>query len=323
MHDPRIGRFFAVDPLAPKYPHNSPYAFSENKVIAWVELEGLETSPTPPPGFDYTEGPEKYYPLIRNVHDANNVLNWYLAAYVQLHSEGSYYVADQLKARIRSYILTAPYEPTATFPIKSGSFAGGIGPVSASIGGDKVLTSPKSGNWENGASVKVQGVDIQAGVTKSGYGMSGSAGKGTLTFSYWRGVTSVTDELNKATSTDIVSIGASAVGGYSYTIKEGQTDNGTVVYKATTHSYVAGLYAGIEVGVVGVISWTTTEPIDSSVSAADNVLFDPVFLNWMEINYGDSCYFKILKIENPTLYQDALDGNLEITPPMTPATGGN
>ena len=42
MHDPRIGRFFAVDPLAPQYPHNSPYAFSENKVIDHVELEGLE-----------------------------------------------------------------------------------------------------------------------------------------------------------------------------------------------------------------------------------------------------------------------------------------
>lgn len=42
MHDPRIGRFFAIDPLASKYPHNSPYAFSENSTIAFVELEGLE-----------------------------------------------------------------------------------------------------------------------------------------------------------------------------------------------------------------------------------------------------------------------------------------
>lgn len=42
MHDPRIGRFFAVDPLSPKYPHNSPYAFSENTVINAIELEGLE-----------------------------------------------------------------------------------------------------------------------------------------------------------------------------------------------------------------------------------------------------------------------------------------
>jgi len=42
MHDPRIGRFFAVDPLAKKYPWNSSYAFSENVVINAVELEGLE-----------------------------------------------------------------------------------------------------------------------------------------------------------------------------------------------------------------------------------------------------------------------------------------
>jgi len=46
MHDPRIGRFFAVDPLAPDYPWNSPYAFSENRVIDGVELEGLEYEET-------------------------------------------------------------------------------------------------------------------------------------------------------------------------------------------------------------------------------------------------------------------------------------
>ena len=44
MHDPRIGRFFAVDPLAAKYPHNSTYAFSENRVIDGVEIEGLEVT---------------------------------------------------------------------------------------------------------------------------------------------------------------------------------------------------------------------------------------------------------------------------------------
>ena len=45
MHDPRIGRFFAIDPLAQNYAHNSPYAFSENRVIDGVELEGLEFVP--------------------------------------------------------------------------------------------------------------------------------------------------------------------------------------------------------------------------------------------------------------------------------------
>ncbi len=44
MHDPRLGRFFAVDPLSRRYAYNSPYAFSENRVIDGVELEGLEWS---------------------------------------------------------------------------------------------------------------------------------------------------------------------------------------------------------------------------------------------------------------------------------------
>lgn len=42
MYDPRIVRFFAVDPLTSKYPHYTPYSFSGNKLIAYVELEGLE-----------------------------------------------------------------------------------------------------------------------------------------------------------------------------------------------------------------------------------------------------------------------------------------
>jgi RHS repeat-associated protein len=42
MHDPRVGRFFAVDPLSRKYSWNSSYAFSENQVIHSIELEGME-----------------------------------------------------------------------------------------------------------------------------------------------------------------------------------------------------------------------------------------------------------------------------------------
>jgi len=43
MHDPRVGRFFAVDPLFADFPWNSPYAFSENRLIDAIELEGLES----------------------------------------------------------------------------------------------------------------------------------------------------------------------------------------------------------------------------------------------------------------------------------------
>jgi photosystem II stability/assembly factor-like uncharacterized protein len=42
ISDNRLGRFFSVDPLFAKYPWNSSYAFSENQLIAFIELEGLE-----------------------------------------------------------------------------------------------------------------------------------------------------------------------------------------------------------------------------------------------------------------------------------------
>jgi RHS repeat-associated protein len=44
MHDPRLGRFFAPDPIESIYSWNSPYAFSNNRVIDSRELEGLENS---------------------------------------------------------------------------------------------------------------------------------------------------------------------------------------------------------------------------------------------------------------------------------------
>lgn len=44
-HQPDIGRFFNIDPLAERYVYNSPYAFSGNKVVAHRELEGLEAEP--------------------------------------------------------------------------------------------------------------------------------------------------------------------------------------------------------------------------------------------------------------------------------------
>ncbi|MCO5268366.1 MAG: hypothetical protein M9897_05670 [Brumimicrobium sp.] len=46
-YDPRVGRLdWMVDPLADSYPWNSPYAFSENRVLDGVELEGLEFVPS-------------------------------------------------------------------------------------------------------------------------------------------------------------------------------------------------------------------------------------------------------------------------------------
>jgi RHS repeat-associated protein len=42
MSDPRLGRFFAVDPLTKTYPYLTPYQFASNSPIYLVEVEGLE-----------------------------------------------------------------------------------------------------------------------------------------------------------------------------------------------------------------------------------------------------------------------------------------
>lgn len=42
FHDPRVGRFFTVDPLTHKYPWYSPYSFAGNKVTYAIDIEGLE-----------------------------------------------------------------------------------------------------------------------------------------------------------------------------------------------------------------------------------------------------------------------------------------
>jgi len=44
MHDPRVGRFFARDPLSSKYPYLTPYQFSSNQPIHAQELEGCESA---------------------------------------------------------------------------------------------------------------------------------------------------------------------------------------------------------------------------------------------------------------------------------------
>jgi RHS repeat-associated protein len=41
-YDPRLGRFFSVDPLAKKFPMLTPYQFSSNSPIQCIDMDGLE-----------------------------------------------------------------------------------------------------------------------------------------------------------------------------------------------------------------------------------------------------------------------------------------
>lgn len=111
MYDPRIGKFLSLDPLAPQYPHNSPYAFAENRVIEGIELEGLELWKTtrahdPKTGVYYMKGT----PLIRledtnpeNYVDRgiNFLLNVIVAGHNQLNDLGNYSAIAGASDRVR------------------------------------------------------------------------------------------------------------------------------------------------------------------------------------------------------------------------------
>jgi len=72
MHDPRVGRFFAEDPLAGKYTWNSPYAFSENRVIDKIELEGLEATDTEA---NQAQAAIVYWMLYKKIGSARKILD--------------------------------------------------------------------------------------------------------------------------------------------------------------------------------------------------------------------------------------------------------
>ena len=71
IHDPRLGRFFSVDPLSNKFPWWTPYQFAGNTPIEARELEGLETyhtslengEPNPEPIRDPITGWELHGPI--------------------------------------------------------------------------------------------------------------------------------------------------------------------------------------------------------------------------------------------------------------------
>ncbi|WP_343748978.1 RHS repeat-associated core domain-containing protein [Fluviicola sp.] len=72
MHDPRLGRFFAIDPLTSDYPYYSPYQFGGNQVILSKEIEGLE------PSMDANKAtPGKKYEATNKSENDPNVTRYY------------------------------------------------------------------------------------------------------------------------------------------------------------------------------------------------------------------------------------------------------
>jgi RHS repeat-associated protein len=84
MHDPRVGRFFAVDPLASKYPYYSPYSFSGNRVVDKIEYNGKEPHDPKP------EWPNLFYGLVFGGISTTILIEFINADFIEDWVNGTY-----------------------------------------------------------------------------------------------------------------------------------------------------------------------------------------------------------------------------------------
>ncbi len=88
-YDYAIGRFMSVDPIAEEYVYNSPYAFSENRVMDGRELEGLEWS--------VSRGNDGNYMATLKIQPLKNLTNEYSAITEEVKS-----IQDAFATQIKS-----------------------------------------------------------------------------------------------------------------------------------------------------------------------------------------------------------------------------
>ncbi|WP_438968529.1 RHS repeat-associated core domain-containing protein [Nonlabens sp.] len=120
MHDPRLGRFFAVDPIDHKYPYYTPYQFSGNKVIHARELEGLEeeimiTSP-------YVRDKIQEYlscgDIVSAIGAARNAYMWQNEGQIK-HAQKSFKVNGQTVGQPSSIVTNSHELETKGFDVRS------------------------------------------------------------------------------------------------------------------------------------------------------------------------------------------------------------
>ncbi len=116
MHDPRVGRFFTVDPLFKEYPWNSSYSFSENQVINATELEGLEVGYT----FDGSTVHKTGGPDLTSFNTPNDAI----FAYDQGYTNGAeFYKAMEMANAYQEFLSRTPVIDKHHAVIQSGNLA--------------------------------------------------------------------------------------------------------------------------------------------------------------------------------------------------------
>ncbi|MEZ4775752.1 MAG: hypothetical protein R3D00_21410 [Bacteroidia bacterium] len=222
VEDARLGRFLSVDPLAPKYPFYSPYAFSGNRVLDAVELEGAEPKYTRDGGIYYNvmkgQGPTQ----IANDLKLNGVfINWesivqqnpqYFDHIQENKWEKSNSAYTRLNMNVEDELFIGTYSVSAVKPVENSGWqeanidgvhigamelSGGYG-VGAS--GALFRTHPiqNPNVWEYGRSLLIYSAGLQATTP----GVDFNVGLGFMNFQQIKN-SSVTETLTDAQSIGI------------------------------------------------------------------------------------------------------------------------
>ena len=96
----RVGRFLSLDPLMATYPFNSPYAFSENRVIDAIEVEGLES-------FEIRNHPTKTDTRILLMRDPNASF----AVFDEDDTELRHFKYSGFQSQMKDYYMAPSREP--------------------------------------------------------------------------------------------------------------------------------------------------------------------------------------------------------------------
>ncbi len=134
MHDPAIGRFMQIDPLAEDYVYNGTYNFAENRVIDGFELEGLEW-------VDVDEDGEKYTVYDPNFENEDGTMGKYhdKATDEQKKYGDALKGSGEMGAKMFGNLVKADHEVVVNFlDLDVGSLLG-IADVTLDESGEKII----------------------------------------------------------------------------------------------------------------------------------------------------------------------------------------
>jgi RHS repeat-associated protein len=187
-HDPQIGRFVQIDPLADDYVHNSPYAYAENRVINGIDLEGLEWVPA-----SVLQNPNFNYNSYQNSFRSESTNQSYQRKSGEL---------APMPAAERAALKGTPASSAFELKISVGKQLGvGVGDFALEVNGGSqpVLKVGSNGTVEvgNPKNEYTEGVTIQAGAV----GYSGETVTSTEQVNYNIPGTNLSTVLDKTTET--------------------------------------------------------------------------------------------------------------------------